>query len=162
MNTVNNWTRPRNDSISTSYDTQKNNDVFKYIVYSPEYLQQESCVPGNTFNCNTYQAPDLASEQRIGQLTNLREIQRHTTNNNTLGILTTPDVSSGRLLDSRLINDMSILESKTRMTNWRPDPSTAMNEHFQEDPRAVQTPALLYPRQESTRVNRRNAFAKQC
>ena len=88
--TVNGWTRSKNDNISTSYDASRQVELFKYMTYSPSYLQQGSCVSGNVANCTVFKSQDVVEESRIGQLSNLGEIQRSHTNSLALGILTTP------------------------------------------------------------------------
>tara|TARA_Y100001935_G_scaffold224725_1_gene201357 strand:- start:1279 stop:1629 length:351 start_codon:yes stop_codon:yes gene_type:complete len=110
---------------------------------------------------------DLTNEPRLGKLTNLNTIQREDTNNNAMGIRTTPDFKTGNLIDPRLINDMSILESRFEHNTRLDTPaSSSMNEHhLDEKARYAQSYPSEFARdatQVSTRVTRRNSFAAQC
>jgi hypothetical protein len=160
------WTRQKNDKYTFDFDSSKNTELYKFMTFSPEYLSQRSCVSGNTQNCRTYSNMDLEKENRIGVLTNLNEIQRDTTNDKSMGVLTTPDFRSGNLIDPRLIQDMSILESKLQHTTRLDIPSSSvMNQHhLNEDVQNRNYPEQI-PRSElhvSSRVSRRNSFAQKC
>ena len=165
--TLGSWTRPKNDMVAYDYEESKNFELYKFMTFTPEYLTQGSCVAGNTQNCATYATMDIDKESRLGELTNLNEIQRETTNDKSMGVLTTPDFRSGRLIDPRLIQDMSILESKFEHTTRVDMPaSSLMNDHqFDQDAAHVMNHPALLPRDEirvSSRVSRRNQFAAQC
>ena len=165
--TVNGWTRAKNDQISTTYDASRQVELFKYIVYSPEYLQEGSCSSGNNANCNIYRSQDIANEPRIGKITNLNEIQRSLTNNHALGIKTSPDFSSGKPLDDDMLEKHRIMEPMYTYTSRVTDISadTQMNKRFMEDPRAPQYVPVLFESDEirvSSRVQRRNEFAQSC
>ena len=73
---------------------------------------QGSCVAGNTQNCTIFRPMDVEIEPRFGNLTNLNTIQRELTNDKSMGVQTTPDFRTGKLIDPRLIQDMSKLESR--------------------------------------------------
>ena len=136
--TVNGWTRAKNDQISTTYDASRQVELFKYIVYSPDYLQEGSCSSGNSANCNVYRSQDIANEPRIGKLSNLNEIQCSFTNAQALGIKTSPDFSSGKPFDDDMFEQHKLLEPihtyTSRVTDIAPD--TLMNQRFMDDPRA--------------------------
>ncbi len=166
-NTLGSWTRSKNDQPTCDYEKSKNSELYKFMTFSPDYLTQGSCVVGNTQNCATYASMDIDKEFRLGVMTNLNEIQRVTTNDTSMGVKTTPDFSSGRLIDPRLIQDMSILESKFEHTTRLDMPaSSQMNEHqFDEEARYVNVAKDLFPRDAirvSSRVSRRNAYADSC
>lgn len=165
--TVNGWTRAKNDQISTTYDASRQVELFKYIVYSPDYLQEGSCSSGNSANCNVYRSQDIANEPRIGKLSNLNEMQRSFTNNQALGIKTSPDFSSGKPLNDDMLEKHKFMEPihtyTSRVTDIAPD--SLMNQRFMEDPRAPQQVPMLFDRDEiriSSRVRRRNEFAQSC
>lgn len=165
--TVNGWTRAKNDRISTSYDASRHVELFKYIVYSPDYLKEGSCSSGNSANCNVYRPQDIASEPRIGKLSNMNEIQRSLTNNQALGIKTTPDFSTGRPLDNDMLEKQKYMEPVHTYTSRVTDISsdTLMNQRFTDDPRAPQQAPVLFARDAirmSSRVRRRNEFAQSC
>lgn len=164
-NTLGSWTRSKNDRPTCENETFNNSELYKFMTFAPEYLTQGSCVVGNSQNCTTYASMDIEKESRFGMLTNLNEIQRDTTNDTSMGLQTTPDFSSGRLIDPRLIQDMGILESKFEHTTRVDMPaSSQMNEHqFDEEARNVNTARDLFPRDAirvSSRVSRRNAYAE--
>lgn len=164
--TLGSWTRQKNDKFTCDYDMSKNSELYRFMTFTPAYLAQGSCVSGNMQNCTTYANMDIDKESRFGMLTNLNEIQRDTTNDTSMGLLTTPDFRSGRLIDPRLIQDMSTLESQFEHTTRVDMPSSSlMNEHqFDEQARNVNRPELV-PRDAirvSSRVLRRNTFADQC
>jgi hypothetical protein len=165
--TVNGWTRAKNDHISTSYDASRHLEMFKYITYSPTYLQEGSCLAGNSANCATFRSQDTSIEPRIGKLSNLNEIQRSFTNNQALGILTSPDFSSGKPIDDTMLKDRQMMEPlhtyTSRVTDI--DADSIMNQRFMDDHRSPREPPALIPREEtrvSTRVVRRNSFATAC
>jgi hypothetical protein len=161
--TVNGWTRPRNDAASTTYAAGVQRGLFKHIVYSPAYLEQGSCVAGNSANCSVYQAPDLAEEKRIGELTNKKDIGRVGTNKPALGVLTSPDMTSGDLIDPRLINDMAILESAQsyRGRTCAMQPTSIIDRHHLDDPRAAAPPTPVFAR-DAIRVSSRVQARQQC
>ena len=166
-NTLGSWTRSKNDEPTCENDKSKNAELYRFMTFAPDYLTQGSCVAGNTQNCTTYAAIDVNKESRFGMLTNLNEIQRDTTNDLSMGLKTTPDFSSGKLIDPRLIQDMSILESKFEHTTRVDIPaSSQMNEHqFDEEARYVNTVPDVFARDAirvSSRVSRRNAYADSC
>jgi hypothetical protein len=163
--TLGSWTRTKNDNITCAYDTSKNDELFRFVTYSTDYLKQGSCAAGNTHNCNVFNNIDVNKESRFGKLTNLNEIQRATTNDRTMGLRTTPNFTTGKLLDPRLLQDMATMEAKLEHHTRLDMPSTSqMNEHHFEERR--DPPKLdLFPRNGidlSSRVLRRNAFAEQC
>jgi hypothetical protein len=165
--TLGSWTRSKNDQPTCENDHSKNAELYRFMTFAPEYLIQGSCVAGNTQNCTTYANMDIDKESRLGQLTNLNEIQRETTNDLSMGLKTTPDFSSGRLIDPRLIQDMSILESKFQHTTRLDIPaSSQMNEHqIDEEARYVNSVPDMFSRDAirvSSRVSRRNAYAESC
>lgn len=164
--TLGSWTRSKNDQLSCDYDTSKNSELYRFVTFTPEYLTKGSCVSGNTHNCATYANMNVENEPRLGTLTNLNEIQRDTTNNNSMGLLTSPDVRSGGLIDPRLIQDMSILESKFEHTTRLNMPSSSlMNDHQFDAVLGDRSLTHPIPRNEirvSSRVSRRNSFAQQC
>ena len=165
--TLGSWTRTKNDVSTCDYDASKNEEMYRFVSFSPEYLQAGSCMAGNTQNCNVFQAPDLASEPRIGRLTNLNAIQRSSTNDKALGIMTSPDVSTGPLVDPRLIQDMSILESKYEYTTRLNMPSSSLVDTHYTDASVFNTYATPEPpsrsaERVSSRVVRRNVFAERC
>lgn len=163
---VNGWTRTKNDQISTSYDASRQVEMFKHIVYSPEYLQEGSCLSGNSANCHTYSAQDISKESRIGKLSNLNEIQRSFTIHQALGIRTSPDFSSGGLLyDNENVSKFPepLHTYTSRVLDVKPD--SIMNQRFMEDSRAPVMPPEFFDRNEiqiSSRVKRRNNAAKSC
>lgn len=165
--TLGSWTRTRNDASTCDYGASKNEEMFKFMSYSPEYLVAGSCVAGNTQNCSVFQTPDLGSEPRIGWLTNLNAIQRSTTNDKALGMMTSPDFSTGPLVDPRLIQDMSTLESKYQHTTRLDMPSSSQVDTHYTDRSVFNTFATpeMPPRMAervSSRVVRRNVFAERC
>ena len=166
-NTLGSWTRFKNDQPTCENENSKNAELFRFMTFTPEYLAQGSCMAGNTQNCATYAAMDVTKESRFGMLTNLNEIQRDTTNDLSMGLRTTPDFSSGKLIDPRLIQDMSTLESKFEHTTRVSMPaSSQMNEHqFDEEARYVHSMPDVFARDAirvSSRVSRRNAYADTC
>lgn len=166
-NTLGSWTRSKNDEPTCENDKSKNAELYRFMTFAPDYLTQGSCVAGNTQNCTTYAAIDVNKESRFGMLTNLNEIQRDTTNDLSMGLKTTPDFSSGKLIDPRLIQDMSILESKFEHTTRVDIPaSSQMNEHqFDEEARYVNSMPDVFARDAirvSSRVSRRNTYAETC
>ena len=168
-NTLGSWTRSKNDQPTCENDNSKNSELYRFMTFAPDYLKEGSCVAGNTQNCATYSSMDVANEPRFGQLTNLNEIQRESTNDPSMGVRTTPDFSSGRLVDPRLIQDMSVLESKVQFTSRIDVPSTSQMDkhHFDEEARFMSKPpeAEKMGRSEirvSSRVERRNSYAKSC
>jgi hypothetical protein len=166
-NTLGSWTRSKNDQPTCENENSKNSELYKFMTFTPEYLTSGSCVAGNTYNCSTFANMDIDQEFRLGKMTNLKEIQRDTTNDPSMGLKTTPDFSSGPLIDPRLIQDMSILESKFEHTT-RVDmpPTSQMNEHhLDEAARFANTVPDLLARDAirvSSRVSRRNAYAESC
>ena len=166
-NTLGSWTRSKNDQPTCENDKSKNAELYRFMTFAPEYITQGSCVAGNTQNCTTYAAMDVDKESRFGMLTNLNEIQRDTTNDISMGLKTTPDFSSGKLIDPRLIQDMSTLESKFDHTTRVGMPaSSQMNQHqFDEEARYVNSMPDVFARDAirvSSRVSRRNAYAESC
>lgn len=166
-NTLGSWTRFKNDQPTCENEKSKNAELFRFMTFSPEYLAKGSCTAGNTHNCTTYSAMDIDNESRFGMLTNLNEIQRDTTNDLSMGLRTTPDFSSGKLIDPRLIQDMSTLESRFEHTTRVNMPaSSQMNEHqFDEEARNVNSVPDVFARDAirvSSRVSRRNAYADTC
>eukprot|EP00965_Chrysotila_dentata_P103740 3423991-Pleurochrysis_carterae.AAC.1 len=165
--TVNTWTRSKNDAMASAYCASRNNDVFKHITYAPDYLQQGSCLAGNHANCVVVHEPRPEEEQRLGKLTNLNELQRASTNKSTLGILTTPPVMSGRLVDLRMLDSMSELEwTATHASRIDVPASSQMNEHqllhsvhTSDAARAPPVPLARTDLRVSTRVARRNKYA---
>ena len=166
-NTLGSWTRFKNDQPTCENDKSKNEELYRFMTFAPDYLTQGSCVKGNTQNCTTYGAMDVNKESRFGMLTNLNEIQRDTTNDLSMGLKTTPDLSNGKLIDPRLIQDMSILEPKFEHTTRVDMPaSSQMNEHqLDEKARYVNTMPDVFARDAirvSSRVYRRNKYAESC
>uniref|UniRef100_A0A6C0J0E6 Uncharacterized protein n=1 Tax=viral metagenome TaxID=1070528 RepID=A0A6C0J0E6_9ZZZZ len=166
-NTLGSWTRTKNDQTTCDNDNYKNTELYSFMTFSPDYLTQGSCVAGNTQNCTSYAAIDVDKESRFGVLTNLNEIQRDTTNDISMGLKTTPDFSSGKLIDPRLIQDMSTLESKFEHTTRLNIPaSSQMNEHqFDEEARYLNSMPDVFARDAirvSSRVSRRNTYADSC
>ena len=166
-NALGSWTRFKNDQPTCENEKSKNAELFRFMTFSPEYLAKGSCTAGNTQNCTTYAAMDIDKESRFGMLTNLNEIQRDTTNDLSMGLRTTPDFSSGKLIDPRLIQDMRTLESKFEHTTRVNMPaSSQMNEHqFDEEARYVNSVPDVFARDAirvSSRVSRRNAYADTC
>lgn len=168
--TVNSWTRSKNDSLTAAYAASRNSDVFKHITFTPEYLQEGSCLTGNHANCTVFRDAQIEHEQRLGLLTNLNEIQRASTNDTTLGILTTPDFSSGRLIDPRMLDTMSDLEwTATHASRVSFPSSSQMNEHHMlhsvhtaDTGMAPPPPILMNDELRiSSRVTRRNMFAER-
>lgn len=163
--TLGSWTRSKNDVTACAFDAGKSDEVFKFVTYSPSYLQMGSCVAGNTQNCSVFQAPDLSKEGRLGQLTNLNVIQRSTTNDVSMGLRTSPDFQTGPLVDPRLIQDMSVLESRFEQHSRVDVPSSSvMNEAFMDDANrrgVYPVPPARAQDLVSTRVSRRNAYASQ-
>lgn len=163
--TLGSWTRSKNDEITCAYDNSRNEELFKFMTFTPEYLTRGSCVAGNTQNCSIFANIDVDKESRMGILTNLNEIQRNTTNDKTMGIRTSPDFRTGHLIDPRLIQDMNILESKYQHNTKLDMPSSSlMNEHHIDvDAQKMHPAPDLIHRDAirvSTRVSRRNAFAE--
>lgn len=159
------WTRTKNDNPNYQYESLKNAEMFQFITYSPDYLQEGSCVSGNSQNCNVFRPFNVDHESRIGKLTNLNEIQRATTNDTSLGIRTTPDLRSGEMIDPRLIQDMSNLESTFEgRSRLNIPPTSLMNEHHIDEglKRLHPDPFPRNAVRVSTRAVRRNAFAEQC
>lgn len=160
---IGSWTRSKNDEISNTFSADASAEVFKHIVYTPEYLTQGSCEKGNVMNCNVFQSQDIENEPRFGKLTNLNSLQRATTNDTTLGIRTAPATTTGPLLDPRLIQDMSTLESRHTNQRFRSEfPSQSLMDAHQFD--ATTAPLLEPPfaRDEiriSSRVSRRNTHS---
>jgi hypothetical protein len=166
-NTLGSWTRSKNDQPTCENDNSKNTELYRFMTFAPDYLTQGSCVAGNTQNCTTYAAIDIDKESRFGMLTNLNEIQRDTTNDISMGLKTTPDFSSGKLIDPRLIQDMSTLESKFEHTTRLNMPaSSQLNERqFDEEARFLHMTQDMFTRDEirvSSRVSRRNTYASSC
>lgn len=168
-NTLGSWTRSKNDQPTCENDKSKNAELYRFMTFAPEYLTEGSCVAGNTQNCTTYAGIDVENESRFGMLTNLNEIQRNTTNDISMGLRTTPDFSSGKLIDPRLIQDMSILESKFEHTTRVDMPaSSQMNLHQfgpPEEERSVNSMHDAFARDAirvSSRVSRRNTYAESC
>lgn len=166
-NTLGSWTRFKNDQPTCENEKSKNAELFRFMTFAPEYLAQGSCMSGNTQNCTTYAAMDVDKESRFGMLTNLNEIQRETTNDLSMGLRTTPDFSSGKLIDPRLIQDMSTLESKFQHNTRVSMPtSSQMDTHqFDEEARYVNNVPDVFARDAirvSSRVSRRNAYADKC
>ena len=166
-NTLGSWTRFKNDQPTFENEKSKNTELFRFMTFSPEYLAKGSCTAGNTQNCTTYAAMDIDKESRFGMLTNLNEIQRDTTNDLSMGLRTTPDFSSGKLIDPRLIQDMSTLEAKFEHTTRVNMPaSSQMDKHqFDEHHRFVNIMHDVTARNAirvSSRVYRRNAHADTC
>lgn len=165
--TLGSWTRPKNDDFTCRYDDSQNQEMFKFMTFTPEYLTQGSCVAGNTQNCATFASMDVAQESRLGTLTNLNELQRESTNDKAMGIMTTPDFSSGQLIDTRLIDTMATLESKFSHNTRLDIPPTSIldQRHLDEASRFPQQHPDLFPRGDvrvSSRVSRRNDFAEKC
>ena len=160
---VNGWTRARNDEVSTSYAAGVQQGLFKHIVYSPAYLQQGSCHAGNASNCNVYQAPDLGTEPRIGIISNRKEIMRSVTNKNGMGVLTSPDMTTGPLIDPRMLADLAIMESASsyRSRSEAIESTSAMDQHHLEDHRALQPVVPVFARDE-VRVSTRAVARQQC
>ena len=168
-NTLGSWTRSKNDQPTCENDNSKNSELYRFMTFAPDYLKEGSCVAGNTQNCATYANMDIGNEPRFGQLTNLNEIQRESTNDTSMGVRTTPNFSSGRLIDPRMIQDMSVLESKVHYTSRLDIPSTSKidQHHFDEEARWVsKSPeAEKIGRGDirvSSRVERRNSYARAC
>lgn len=166
-NTLGSWTRSKNDQPTCENDKSKNVELYRFMTFAPEYLTKGSCVVGNTNNCTAYANIDIDKESRFGMLTNLNEIQRESTNDLSMGLQTTPDFKSGKLIDPRLIQDMSILESKFEHTTRVDMPaSSQMNAHqFDEEARYVNNVPDVFPRDAirvSSRVSRRNTYAETC
>ena len=82
--TLGNWTRAKNDELTCKYDTSQNEELYKFVTFTPEYLSKGSCVRGNPQNCVTFSSMDVENEPRMGTLTNLNEIQRAHTNDKTV------------------------------------------------------------------------------
>jgi len=165
--TLGSWTRSKNDNATCDQDASKNDELFKFMTFTPDYLTQGSCVAGNTQNCTTFGPMNVGNEPRFGELTNLNTIQRELTNDKTMGVRTTPDIRTGKLIDPRLIQDMSTLESRYEHNTRLDTPaSSSMNEHhLDEKARFASTHPVNFTRQEtavSSRVTRRNSFAQQC
>lgn len=164
--TIDNWTRAKNDAIHSQYKYEVENKLFRHITYGPDYLREGSCAPGNTSNCAVFQAVDLDKESRIGVLTNKKFLQRASTNDKAMGILTVPGNMSGPLLDGKKIDDMVTIESQLRSGSRVCDipASSTINERGLD--LAVTMPHhnvvspwdTLYS---STRVARRNACSKR-
>ena len=134
------------------------------MTFSPDYIKEGSCVAGNPMNCAIFASQDISRESRIGKLSNLNENQRSKTNNKSLGIRTSPDFSTGPLVDPRMINDMSILEGtfqQNSRVNMSPGAFAAVNT---SDAIHRALPPLLNNSdlRQSTRVIRRNEFARRC
>ena len=162
--TLASWTRPKNDEATCEYHHSQNTDMYKFMTFTPEYLKHNSCITGNTQNCITTHAQNIENESRLGKLTNLNEIQRDSTNDRAMGLRTTPNFMSGNLIDPRMIQDMATLESKFQHTTKLNIPSSSlMDQHHFDQQKAQSAPEMLTREsiRVSTRVSRRNAFAKQ-
>ena len=156
-------TRPKNDVLTFQHDEQRNDEHFRHITFQPDYLAAGSCLAGNALNCAVSRALDVDKESRIGTITNLNTVQRDTTTHPVLGLQTTPDLTSGPLVDRRLINDMSILEGRfENNTRLVIPPSSLLNDRYEREPRPPALADVVDPRSVSTRVSRRNSFAATC
>ena len=163
---IGSWSRTKNDEISMHYDNDRSAETFRHITYAPSYLEAGSCAVGNNLNCSVFRKQNIEDENRFGQMTNLNEMQRSTTNDSTLGIKTTPQNSTGPLLDPRLLQDMQSLESHhTNQRNRSLFPSSSAMDVHQFDASSVQhTIQPVFGREDirvSSRVSRRNQHADQ-
>lgn len=169
------WTRLKNDQLRENCDQTQSTAPLRYVTYAPDYLQESSCARGaNASNCRVYDSGSaLMNEQRIGALTNRRELMRETTNVRTLGVPTAPHQGNGPLLaDAQLAMLSSTRGQQQKFSKVCDTNSTGppvlhhmdMQARIQpEDPSGFA--ARLAPRDQiyqSSRVMRRNAWASRC
>ena len=149
------WTRSKNDENTADYEENVNAQHFRYTTHSRAHRDLQT----NQVRGVATGTTDWSTEPRLGQMTNLNQIQRATTNDRAFGILTTGTAVSGPLLDPRLLDSLDSLEPGQDLACKFMPASSLLNEHVLSDTTgALRAPVSL--EQQSTRVSRRNQVSK--